>query len=255
MYRLTDKALNQIRSNVEPNLSRYKATQPWIDDYLAELQMPFCVDCGLSIALPALVCENTRPKPKDDLANCMALYGALRGIPRTFAADERFWTYHTHVTYWKYMAQRWPPTTAATVRDRYCFTSNTDRGVVRNGLSRLWWMGQVSFDGSRTDPFELTRVLTLSEDLMQQLLEHSFARNPRTMHAILEGIWQSLGGRDSPDREAYRAMLKKINRIGAIRLVDAIHPAELRSIVSYTMVAVADAESDINGTATDQSVR
>lgn len=235
MHRLTDGALNQIRSNVKPNLPRYEATQSWIEAYLAKLQIPSSVDSGLSATLPPLVHDPKRPKTEDDCENCVAFYGALRDIPRSLAADERFWAFHTHVTYWEYMIQRWPPESPATVRDRFCFTSNTDKGVVRNGLSRLWWMGQASFDGSRTDPFELTRVLTLSEDLMQQLLEHSFARNRRTMHAILEGIQEALEGGDSLKRGAYRAMLKKINRLGAMRLVDAIRPAELRSIVKEAM--------------------
>ena len=46
---------------------------------------------------------------------------------------------------------------------------------MRNAVSRLWWIGRLTYDKSREDSYELTAVLCESADFITGFLERNIS--------------------------------------------------------------------------------
>jgi hypothetical protein len=171
-----------------------------------------------------------------DLENTKRLYDALKHLAPDQAADERLWAQMAHTLYWHYMRKRWPLENKTNpdvyIRERYFFASNRDRALVRNGLARLWWYGYTSYDETRENPYELTAILLYTLDIAQNLLERSFSRNACIVKGVLNGIlkWRA-ERRSMPVRGAFRSIMRHLNRIGGVTVLDALSEAQIRGTV------------------------
>ena len=233
MY-MRDAHLDKLKAAIKNNIEHYQKDEPWLDDYFEE--------AGWSLPSKLHVDELTLTEPTDaehfDLENTIKIYEGLKNLSVTQASDERLWVYLTHVTFWKYMRLRWPvenylgkseAETAGNIRERYFFAG---KPLVRNGIARLWWYGYVSYDKERNDPFELTKILLSKLDIAQNLLERSFSLNPVITKTILS-VLADLKKEDSPlpGRHQFRELLKYINMLGGVTVLDALNADEFRKIV------------------------
>ena len=185
--------LDRLRQNIVPNAKHYTGKEQWVADYFGadewSLQSSIDIPDPLSLALPTLKGELL------DLENTKILYTALKHLSPVQASDERLWAYLTHVSFWDYMASRWPAGQyegkarfAEVIQERYFFMSDRPRSLVRNGIARLWWYGYTTYDANREDPFELTAVLLKNLDVAQSILERAFSRNLKVVHAVLSTL-------------------------------------------------------------------
>jgi len=244
MIRFTENALIRLRNSLPQNLGRYLSAVSWAREWLRDdvgMDM-FEASAGAPEVQLNLICDPGREEHEDDLENAIRLYEALPEIPLNLASDERFWAYLTHVTCWDYMTKRWSPTTQGIVKERYFLAHGSDRGALRNGIARLWWMAQATYDPDRADPFELTRILLLSEDVAQQTLERSLSRARRVTTAFLEGLREATEGKP-PRGRSHRRALEEINRMGAVRLLEAVPSDEIRAVVREIVSSAAEAAS------------
>lgn len=175
-----------------------------------------------------------------DLENTKRIYTALMDLTVTQAVDERLWTYLTHVTFWEYMRIRWPleksdgeeranPTNY--VLEHYFFTSNRNRALVRNGISRLWWFGYTTYDDSRKDPFELTAVLLRTQDLAHSIMERTFSLNRNITRGILSALFEMQQmGFEPPKREILRALMRHLIQLGGVTVLDALDEDEVMQL-------------------------
>lgn len=138
------------------------------------------------------------------------------------------------------MRSRWPIESYAenerlveNVRERYFFMSNRDRALIRNGIARLWWYGYVSYDENREDPFELTKILLKNLDIAENLLGRSFSRN-RTLTITVLSVLADLEKMSRPffDREKFRNLMKHINQIGGVTVLDALDSPDIQKVVT-----------------------
>ena len=107
------------------------------------------------------------------------------------ATDRRLWVQLTHNDFYDYMRSRWPVEnvlnesgTNGTVTDRY-FAS---RGLFRNGISRLYWIAELTYDPSLEDPYEYTRFLIAYQDLINQVDGRSLCRNRNVLRSCLKAL-------------------------------------------------------------------
>ena len=49
------------------------------------------------------------------------------------------------------MKYRWDCKNGSEMLNRYFFNYSSNRSLFRNGISRLWWIGRVTYDEKRTD--------------------------------------------------------------------------------------------------------
>ncbi|WP_034303295.1 DUF6339 family protein [Herbaspirillum sp. RV1423] len=242
--------LDQLHANLLNLLAKYNNDESWVEEFFGAA--PWSSET--SLLFPAnFELLNPDNNSHHDLENTIRLHTALRHLNIAQATDERLWAWLTHVQFWDYMRKRWPiesyqkefakPTDiGVNIRDRYFFTGNRDRALVHNGIARLWWYGHVSYDATRSNPYELTAVLLQKLDIAQSLLERSFSRNPAVTKAVLRVVVdQRAEGRDLSQRENFRTLMKHLNRLGGIAVLDLLTEedikAELESKVREIMAA------------------
>lgn len=233
---LRDAHLERLRQNIGPNRKKYSLDQPWLADYFGaeawQLQSSIELPEGTELKLPSSKTEVF------DLENTRILFTALKHLTPIQAADERFWGYLSHVTYWEYMRKRWPAEQYAekrfsqNIQERYCFMSDRPRALIRNGIARLWWCGYSSHDELRKDPFELTAVLLKNLDVTQSILERAFSRNPTVTRAVLDVLLErEKAGKPFYLRDRIRDLAKYLVQIGGVTIIDALSFGEIRDLV------------------------
>jgi hypothetical protein len=229
--------LDQLNANLLNLTGKYTSAESWVADFFAAApwfsDTPLILPTGFELIIPV---DNVH----NDLENTKRLHTALKHLTIAQATDERLWAWLTHVHFWHYMRVRWPveayhKETATpsdiivNIKDRYLFMGNRDRALVHNGIARLWWYGYVSYDASKEDPYELTAVLLQKLDIAQSLLERSFSRNPAVTRAVLRVlIEQKAVGRDLSQRESFRTLMKHLNRLGGVAVLDLLEEEDIK---------------------------
>ena len=230
--------LDQLKASVQSNLSRYREDELWIAGFFEgpswEVESQVVLAESVELVLP-------ESNNHHDLENTKLLHGAMCSLKISQATDERLWAHLAHTKFWNYMRARWPVEnyvgetrtprdTAANIRERYFFMSNRDRALVRNGIARLWWYGQVSYDENRADPYELTEVLLEKLDIAQSLLERSFSRNPSVCKVVLSVLKAEQDrGKDFSERNRFRALMQHLNMLGGVTVLDALSEGDLQA--------------------------
>ncbi|MDI3540742.1 MAG: hypothetical protein PWP66_280 [Thermosediminibacterales bacterium] len=222
----------QLKTNISGNLKFYQQDEPWLSNYFE--QDNWFLDTNISIENVELL-EPEGPH-KYDLENTRLLFDALKHLKVSQAIDERLWVYLTHETFWKYMRVRWAvgnqKDPVRFIRERYFFMPDKGRALIRNGISRLWWYGYITYDDNRADPYELTKTLLCKQDIAQQLLERNFSRSIKITKAVLSVLTElEKINKPLPDREQFRDLMKYINLLGGISVLDALDQSELEKIV------------------------
>lgn len=229
IYYIKQNCLDDLKANIANNIEYYDKNKPWLKEYFggSEWSMESTIE---SDQLKLIQPEGNR---HFDLENTIQLYSALRSIKITQANDERLWAAFTHGGFWNYMRLRWPSNgNPSVVRDRYFFTSNRDRALFRNGISRLWWFGYISYDETRKDPFELTRVLISKQDIAENILGRTFSRNVKVVRALLAAMLEIAEYDNSIyHRDRYRMLMKHINWIGGVKVLDSLDETEIKNLI------------------------
>ena len=95
------------------------------------------------------------------------------------------------------MQRRWQVNDAKSakiIRPRYFFAGTDSRALMRNGISRLWWSAEMTYDEKRKgNKYELTEVVFLKLDIAQNLLENSFGRVKTLVQGFLEFVLKHRG--------------------------------------------------------------
>jgi Family of unknown function (DUF6339) len=247
--------LDALKANIDGNLKRYKSNTVWVEEFFGN--EPFSLEADvpgtteLELVLPDRSGDN-------DLENTRRVYSTFKHLSRAQASDERLWAYMTHALCWEYMRSRWPiegrgdraerKSPVAYVRERYFFMGYKHRALVRNGLARLWWYGQISYDPGREDPFELTALLLYTLDITQSLLERAFSSGESTVRGVLLALadWRSQG-ESMPDRETFRTAMRYLTLLGGVTVLDALGEQGIREQVLTTLHEAARTDAEATG--------
>lgn len=229
---LQETQLEKLRKSIENNRSYYQQDDVWLNQFFGSEPWQYPTNINVQDIVLKLP-EGTREL--FDFENTKTLYSAMKKLSISEATDERLWVHLTHVVFWDYMRKRWSvtdETSETVIRERYFFTSNRDRSLIRNGLARLWWYGYVSYDETRADPFELTKILLEKSDLTQNLLERSLSRNSTLTRAILSVLAErEKANKPFISREEFRQLSKYINFLGGVTILDALSLEDLMKMI------------------------
>jgi hypothetical protein len=232
---LKETHLDDLKSHIGSNLHYYESAEPWLDSFFKEgawhLPSNISLDC-IELVMPKSSTEHY------DFENTKIIYDALKGLTLAQATDERLWASLTHFTFWKYMRARWAieETTSKKLNDyikeRYFVLPHHARGLIRNGIARLWWYGYVSYDEKRSDPYELTRIMLKKLDIPESLLGRAFSYNRNITMNILEIIAELDSiGKPFYKRDPFRDLMKYINQLGGVTVLDALDKSDLEGIM------------------------
>jgi hypothetical protein len=227
---LSHAFVQSLKGSIAENLENYSDENDWVVS-LASLG-GHIRDTGLKIADPP---DLLLPDQGEfhETENVRRLHSAFRELTPLQAMDERLWTFLSHFPYWDYMQVRWVKKTAGTVRDRYFFDGAGFGILVRNGISRLWWFGHLTWDPKRSDPYEMTEVLLCNQDVQQALLQRSFGKSRHVLLAVLEHIRMH---RDTLYGDAVGTRIKNkaklLNVLGGVSLLDALRTQSIHDFLS-----------------------
>lgn len=231
---LKEHFLSALQKGVEQNISRYIETEPWLRSHGLATTGVGTTGIDVDRLRPLELPEGSKGEALKDFENTKRVFSDLKCLTATQAQDHRLWVHLSHVEYWKYMQERWPPESVSVIKSRYFFEGFTKDALIHNGISRLWWFGYLTYDPDRADPFELTKILVMNQDIQTSFLERAYGRNRMILHSILEFI------RDN--REKFKSsdgMSKNVQKIsviinlsGGVALLDCMSKKEIDKVIA-----------------------
>ena len=239
----TDPFLARLRRTLPQNLDHYISPNSWVESFAGGSLFSRETGVQVSALRPLLIPQG---EVLNDIENAQIVYSDLRRLTPIQAADERLWSYLSHVTYWQYMVARWGTTTQSVIEDRFFFKSKGIGTLVRNGIARLWWFGYLTYDQHRNDPFELTRILLSNQDIQTGLLQRNLGKSRLVRAATLDylnqrrpQIEQAGQGKGGVGKVAQH-LFRGLNLAGGVYLLDALEIPQLHGILDDSLAEFAE---------------
>ena len=243
---LRQDALDALLRSVPENIELYAdQDSAWINEFFVkhDIKVPVFMS---EIEIPDVELINGADS-KNDAENAIRLYEAFKNrIYPVQATDRRLWVQLTHNEFYGYMRSRWnvenslnEKGTNGTVTDRY-FAS---RGPLRNGLSRLYWIAESTYDESLEDPYEYTRFLIAYQDLAGQVEGRSLCRNKNILRSCLKTLKNAGELTEGQKRLFFEGLCKR----GGVKVLDALPMDILDDLCKSILDRILDIEQIKNG--------
>lgn len=186
-----------------------------------------------------------------DVDNAPQVYEFLGALDRSNASDRRLWTYLTFVVYRDYMEKRWPLAEVrnwkSRVQDRWLMLNASRGKLVRNGISRLWWVTSLTYDPKckhalskvSGDPFAYTRQVFRNEDRVNSLFDREAGALPVLVRSVLEHASQ--GGAYGTDKHL-AGLMKELTLVYGYRDIAFLDSDDLRTLIAESALVLRNAE-------------
>lgn len=178
---------------------------------------------------------------KTPLENSQLIFVALQSLDRTTASDQRLWSWLSHVPLMSYMSKKWkveeqsPDKQASFILQKWFVQTQTGRSYLRSGLSSLWWGAFMTYDEKRDDPFELTREFFEYYN-ETTVFSDSLGKSKIFLHSLLDFIIQNPEYFKEDKRKKFRSLIRRLNFIGAYRLLPSLDEKMLRKILQESIL-------------------
>jgi hypothetical protein len=99
--------------------------------------------------------------------------------------------------------------------------------LFRNGISRLWWIGRVTYDETLSDPYELTKYICKEQDFIESICGRTIFNNPIVQQSTIRAIYdvEKLG--ININRAEIREISKYVNLLAGTYLLDMLSKEEI----------------------------
>ena len=223
--------LESLKNSLEENLHFYKESDnKWVYSFFGN--SPFR-EFKKEVPDFNLVMDSKKPE-STDVKNAEILYKNLLSLTDTQASDERLWAGLTHGTFYNYMHYRWGNSnnSLTNVKSRYFFAQIKRRSLVRNPLSRLWWIGKYTYDEQYENPFELLKYFrTDFATKALYLFSSNFSSNDKIRKALLIAVNNFENKGIKIDRKKFNDIIMYLNLLGGTFLLDYYSKEDLISII------------------------
>jgi hypothetical protein len=228
--------VTRLQQTAALNVPEYGQSAGWLDDFAAGQR--YIHESNYVVEPPPVLLMSE--KPADDAENARRVFNWLRHLTPAVAMELRLWAHLTHCVFPDYMRERWPAVNEALVQRRYLFEGNSFSALSRNGISRLWWAAYLTRDQKRVDPFELTDVLFLRQDIQVAVLERQMGKCRGLRVALLEFL------RDNQEWLAEKSfgrriqlIAKEVNLLGGVAVLDAVPDGDIRAFLQKVGASIA----------------
>lgn len=250
---MTNDALAQCRQNVDTifeevvSYGRQSLTELFHDEKLIK-------EMSLDIPKFDLVMSENKPH-LTDVQNSKIVYEAMQGLTDSQASEERLWVAYTLHEQLDYMKYRWPSKDANSMKNHYLFGYGVHRSLFRNGMSRLWWLGRITKDSSRKNPYELTKYVCEHADIVQSICEQPVCQRTSILRGVIRAMYdldrtfeeESLKGIPQDKRkgininkEIIQDLGKYLNLLSGTYLLDMYEEQKIYDIVYKHICKFAD---------------
>lgn len=234
---LRDYCYESLYDNIKNNYAKYCDHKVWVKDFFGNDN--YYNESSIEVLDVTLIKDE-----ESDYNNAVMLYESLKYLSPLQASNSNLWAYLTHVTYYDYMLDRWKidkeevnEKSLNRIQERY-FCKNSRRGLLRNGISRLWWATYLSYDEeNEKDPYEYTKLLFSEEELFTGLLEREFSMCKPVVLGVLKCFKEYVDKFNTlPSRELRRGLMKYLNFQGAIVVYDILNVDEVYAMVNSYII-------------------
>jgi hypothetical protein len=230
LYFLKEEALETLKGNIKTNLKNYTdRSNEWIIDFFNG-QDPFV---EYKKEVNEFVLDMSYEKPEEsDIENIKIIYSAMSMLTETDATDERLWAGLCHGMFWEYLRYRWSvdkkKPTENDIKNRFFFSQSRKRSLITNTLSKLWWIGKLTYDKNRSNPFELTEYLKNDFATKTRILFSSnYSNNPVIVRALISSLLEFQKKGININREVFVETTKYLNVLGGTYILDYFEEKEL----------------------------
>lgn len=241
---LTDEALATLRAQLPQNLSCYASNdQNFFSDILEDMQGE---RWDSSLVFPDFELDETSDYSISDTRNVRVLYSAMRNLSPSIACDERLWVGLAHGYFWDYVQYRQAKQIASLneqqIATSFFFTNGHRRSLYVNCLSRLWWIGFLTYDESNSeDPFALTDLITKQAFPSRSVIFSSsnITANKQIGLGVLDSIKKREQAGEEIERKHFVGPLKYLNSMGGITVLDVLSRSETTKIIDEYLASEA----------------
>lgn len=175
------------------------------------------------IDLPEIVFDMLAEKPAEtDFENVKRVYGALKFLSDSNASEERLWAAMCLGPGYRYVQYRWPVKTSENVLQHFYYGYGGRRSLTRNAIARLWWIGRLTYDKDRKDPYELTRFVCSAADYIMHFIERNTSNNLHVLRPVIEAILEAREKGYDVNTDDAGTLSKYLNILGGMYILDAM---------------------------------
>ena len=249
---LSENALEALRANLQGNLRHYADdTNEWIYDYF-EGESPF-IEYKQEFPDFNLTFDHERSLGNIDVDNAITLYSAMKALTDAEATEERLWVGMSHCDFWDFLKNRWHNNdintlNEANIRARYFFGHGKTRSLIVNSLSKLWWLGRLTYDEKRKDPFELTKYFKTdfpSKTLF--IFSHNYTNNKEITKGIISALKKLEDAeyqiKSETNRAVFREVIKYLNVLSGTYILDYFSSEEIEEKIIRHMETIKGAST------------
>lgn len=215
-----------IKSNLNIWVNNFK--QDSLDWLQQELENPLFIDTELQ-EIPDFSLDISEDKSfLTDAENARRIYGNLYFLSDSQASDERLWIGLCLGPFWNYVKYRWDIDRKCTVehlKEHVFFKKEKEsmrRCLMRNAISRLWWIGRLTYDENRSDPWELTKFVCEYSDHNMHIMERNSSHNPSIIRPFLNALIDARAEGFLINTDAVGELAKYLNLLGGIYILDCL---------------------------------
>ncbi len=215
--------LEAVKSNLAlwcDNFKKDSAT--WLED---EFDNRLFMDTKFP-EIQELSLDMSQEKPfLTEAENVKRVYGALQFLSDSQASDERLWAGLCFGPCWTYVKYRWNidgKCNENNIKQHFLFGFTPRRSLTRNAISRLWWIGRLTYDEKREDPWALTKFVCENADYIMHILERNTSNNPAIIRPFLSAIIDARAAGIPIDTDKVGELSKYLNLLGGIYILDCL---------------------------------
>ncbi len=219
---LEDDSLFALKSNLPKIFTQFATPDAkWIKEYFG--RSPF-IETKYSVEDFTLDMSQQKPF-LTEFENVQRVYNRLSFLSGSQASDERLWAGLCINHFWKYTQYRWDIVSNCTVdsvKQHFFFGFGARRSLTRNAIARLWWIGRLTYDPSRDDPYELTRFVCENSDYIMHILERNTSKNPMITKAFISALLAARREGCPINTDTVGILSKYLNLLGGTYILDCL---------------------------------
>lgn len=215
--------LDQIKTNLPAWAENFKKDS---SDWMLEVLGCSLFQDSEYKDVPDFSLLDSEPDPQQtDSENVKRFYRRLRFISQEDAVQEQLWAALCLGPFWNYVKYRCglkENCTPSNIRQHFFFAEGPRRSLLSNSLARLWWIGRLTYDSKRQDPWELTKFVCDNSGCLTRIFEGDLYKNHSLIRAFLSAIFSVWArGVSLPDDKA-DALVEYLNLLGGITILDRL---------------------------------
>ena len=156
--------------------------------------------------------------------NVKSVYSALKFLSDSTASEERLWAALCLGPFYPYVQYRWGKSiqNAGGIKQHFFFERTNRRSLTRNAVARLWWIGRLTYDEKKDNPFELTEFVCNHSDYIMHFIERNTSNSLHIMRSFLEAILGEEKKGITLNTDDAGELAKYLNLLGGMYVLDVM---------------------------------